>query len=276
METTALENLLRRDRVIIIGGLIIISALAWCYVMTGAGTGMSVRAMTRIAISPGAFASDTAMPQQWTGAYWAIMVAMWWVMMIAMMVPSAAPMILLYARVTRHEQKSGRLAKGVVPTAAFVCGYLIAWLVFSVLASVLQFYLEGASLVHSMLMWSLNSWLSAGLLFAAGLYQITPYKQTCLRHCRSPAHFLSSHWRPGHLGALRMGIEHGAFCVGCCWALMALLFVGGIMNLLWIAGLAVFVLVEKVAPRGEWVARAAGLACIAAALSIAGRALGIA
>jgi predicted metal-binding membrane protein len=276
VETTALENLLRRDRVIIIGGLIIISALAWCYVMTGAGTGMNVRAMTRIAISPGAFASDTAMPQQWTGAYWAIMVAMWWVMMIAMMVPSAAPMILLYARVTRHEQKSGRLAKGVVPTAAFVCGYLIAWLVFSVLASVLQFYLEGASLVHSMLMWSLNSWLSAGLLFAAGLYQITPYKQTCLRHCRSPAHFLSSHWRPGHLGALRMGIEHGAFCVGCCWALMALLFVGGIMNLLWIAGLAVVVLVEKVVPRGAWVARAAGLACIAAALSIAGGALGIA
>ena len=127
-----------------------------------------------------------------------------------------------------------------------------------------------------MLMWSLNPWLSAGLLFAAGLYQFSPYKQTCLRHCRSPAHFLSSHWRPGHLGAIRMGIEHGAFCVGCCWALMALLFVGGIMNLLWIAGLAVLVLIEKVVLRGEWVARAAGLACIAAALSIAGQALGIA
>jgi len=276
VETTAFETLLRRDRAIIIGGLIIISALAWNYVMTGAGTGMSVRAMTRIAISPGAFSSDTAMPQQWTGAYWAIMVAMWWVMMIAMMVPSAAPMILLYARVTRYEQKNGRLAEGVVPTASFTAGYLIAWLVFSVLASVLQFSLERAGLVHSMLMWSLNSWLSAGMLFAAGLYQITPYKQTCLRHCRSPAHFLSSHWRPGHLGAIRMGIEHGAFCVGCCWALMALLFVGGIMNLLWIAGLAVFVLVEKVVPRGEWVARAAGLSCIAAALSIAGRAVGIA
>jgi predicted metal-binding membrane protein len=274
--TTALENLLRRDRVIVIGGLIIISALAWCYIMTGAGTGMSVRAMTRIAISPGAFAAGTVMPQQWTGAYWAIMVAMWWVMMIAMMVPSAAPMILLYARVTRHEQMSGRLAEGVVPTAGFVCGYLIAWLVFSLLACVLQFLLERASLVHSMLMWSLNPWLSATLLFAAGLYQITPYKQTCLRHCRSPAHFLSSHWRPGHLGAIRMGIEHGAFCVGCCWALMALLFVGGIMNLLWIAGLAVLVLVEKGVPRGEWVARAAGFACIAAALSIAGGALGIA
>ena len=125
METTTLEDLLRRDRVIVIGGLIIISGLAWCYVMTGAGTGMSVRAMTRVAISPGAFASDTVVPQQWTGAYWAIMVAMWWVMMIAMMTTSAAPMILLYARVTRHEQKSGRLAEGVVPTAGFVCGYLI-------------------------------------------------------------------------------------------------------------------------------------------------------
>ena len=274
MATTAFEVLLRRDRAIIVGGLIIISALAWYYVMTGAGTGMSVSAMTRIAISPGAFSGDASMPQQWTGDYWAMMAAMWWVMMIAMMAPSAAPMILLYARVTRYEQKSGRLAEGVVPTAAFAAGYLIAWLVFSVVATVLQFSLERAGLVHSMLMWSLNSWLSAGMLFAAGLYQMTPYKQTCLRHCRSPAHFLSSHWRPGQFGAIRMGIEHGAFCIGCCWALMALLFVGGIMNLLWIAGLAVLVLVEKVAPRGEWIARAAGLACIAAALSIAGRTIG--
>lgn len=257
---------------IVIGGLIIISALAWCYVMTGAGTGMSMRAMTRIAVSPGAFSGDSAMPQQWTGAYWAIMLAMWWVMMIAMMAPSAAPMILLYARVTRHEQKSGRLAAGVVPTAGFAAGYLIAGLVFSVLATVLQFSLEQAGLVHSMLMWSLNSWLSAGLLFAAGLYQLTPYKQTCLRHCRSSAHFLSAHWRSGQLGALRMDVEH----VGCCWALMALLFVGGIMNLLWIAGLSVLVRLEKILPRGEWVARAAGLACIAAALSIAERAVDIA
>lgn len=274
METTALEALLRRERLIVVGGVIIISALAWWYVVTGAGTGMSVVAMTRIAISPGAFSDDAAMPQQWTGAYWAIMLAMWWVMMIAMMAPSAAPMILLYAGVTRHEQKSGRLAAGVVPTAGFAAGYLIAWLVFSVLATVLQFSLEQAGLVHSMLMWSLNSWLSAALLFAAGLYQLTPYKQACLRHCRSPAHFLSAHWRPGQLGAIRMGVEHGAYCVGCCWALMALLFVGGIMNLLWIAGLSVLVLLEKVVPRGERIARAAGFACIAAALSIAGRAVG--
>ncbi len=275
MESTAFEALLRRDRAIVVGGLIIISALAWCYVATGAGTGMSVPAMTRMAISPGAFSGDAAMPQEWTGAYWAIMAAMWWVMMIAMMTPSAAPMILLYARVMRYEQKSGRLADGVVPTVAFACGYLSAWLVLSVVACVLQFSLERADLIHSMLMWSLNAWLSAGMLFAAGLYQFTPYKLTCLRHCRSPAHFLSSHWRPGHLGAIRMGAEHGAFCVGCCWALMALLFVGGIMNLLWIAGLAILVLAEKVAPCGERVARAAGLACIAAAISIAGRALGI-
>lgn len=175
---TAFEALLRRDRAITISGLILISALAWCYVMTGAGTGMSMRAMTRIAISPGAFSNDMAMPQRWTGAYWAIMVAMWWVMMVAMMAPSAAPTILLYARVTRHEQKGGRLADGVVPTAAFACGYLIVWLVFSILASILQFSLEQAGLVHAMLMWSLSAWLSAGMLFAAGLYQITPYKLT--------------------------------------------------------------------------------------------------
>ncbi len=276
METTAAEALLRRDRVIVIAGLIIIAALAWYYVMTGAGTGMSVRAMTRFAISPGAFAGGMATPVEWTFTYWAVMAAMWWVMMVAMMVPSAAPMILLYARATRHAQKSGGMAEGVVPTAAFAGGYLIAWFGFSVLATVLQFALEQLGLVHSMMMWSLDPWLSAGVLLAAGIYQITPYKQACLKHCRSPAHFLSTRWRPGQIGAMRMGLEHGAFCIGCCWALMALLFVGGIMNLLWIAGLAIFVLVEKIVPRGEWVARAAGLACIAAAIWICLRAAEVA
>ncbi len=247
---------------IVIGGLIIICALAWRYVMTGAGTGMSMRAMTRIAISPGAFSGDASMPQQWTGAYWAIMLAMWWVMMIAMMAPSAAPMILLYARVTRYEQKSGRLTEGVVPTAAFAAGYLIAWLIFSVLAGVLQFSLEQAGLVHSMLMWSLNSWLSAAMLFAAGLYQLTPYKQTCLRHCRSPAHFLSSHWRPGHLGAIRMGVEHGAYCVGCCWMLMVLLVAVGLSSVPWMGAITLIILAEKLLPPGRAVTLAVATSLI--------------
>jgi predicted metal-binding membrane protein len=273
---TAVEVLLRRDRAIVVGGLVLITLLAWYYVLTGAGTGMSMRAMTRVAVSPGAFSgSGMAMPLEWTGAYWVIMVLMWWVMMIAMMMPSAAPMILLYARVTRHAQKGGRMAPGVVPTAAFASGYVVVWLGFSLAATSLQFVLEQASLLSSMMMWSLDPWLSAGLLLAAGIYQLTPMKQTCLRHCRSPMQFLTAHWRPGRFGAIRMGILHGAYCVGCCWALMALLFVGGIMNVLWIAGLAVFVLVEKLVPRGVWLARAGGAACIAAGLWIGAQAAGL-
>ena len=277
MEMTTTEALLRRDRAIVAAGLAGIAALAWYYVLSGAGTGMSVLAMTRIALSPGAFAGPgMAMARAWTGEYWIIMVLMWWAMMIAMMVPSAAPMVLLYARTTRHAQQAGTMAAGLVPTASFAGGYLIAWLGFSLLAATLQFGLEQAGLFSSMMMWSLDPWLSAGVLLAAGLYQLTPLKQVCLGQCRSPAAFLSRYWRPGRMGAVAMGIHHGAFCVGCCWALMALLFVGGIMNLLWIAGLAIFVLIEKVVPGGQWIARAGGVACIAAAALIGLRAGGVA
>jgi predicted metal-binding membrane protein len=272
---TATEALVRRDRAIVVAGLVVITLLAWGYVMTGAGTGMSIRAMTRAAVSPGAFGPGMSMPLEWTGAYWIIMVLMWWVMMIAMMVPSAAPMVLLYARVTRHAQKGDSIAAGVAPTAVFAGGYVLAWLGFSLVATSLQFALERASLLSSMMMWSLDPWLSAGLLLAAGIYQLTPIKQTCLRHCRSPMQFLTARWRPGQVGAIRMGIIHGTYCLGCCWALMALLFVGGIMNVLWIAGLAIFVLVEKLLPRGEWLARAGGAACIAAGLWIGTRAAGL-
>lgn len=277
MEITTTEALLRQDRAIVGLALAAIVALAWYYVLTGAGTGMSVWGMTRIALSPGAFAgSGMAMPRAWTAEYWVIMVLMWWTMMIAMMVPSAAPMVLLYARAARHAQQAGQVAAGLVPTAFFAGGYLIIWLGFSLLAAALQFGLEQAGLFSSMMMWSLDPWLSAGVLLAAGLYQLTPLKQVCLGQCRSPAAFLSKHWRPGRRGAVAMGIRHGAFCIGCCWALMALLFVGGIMNLLWIAGLAIFVLVEKAVPGGQWLARAGGVACIAAAILIAVRAVGMA
>ena len=275
METTATEALLRRDRAIVAAALAGIAALAWYYVLTGAGTGMSVRAMTRIAISPGAFAGPGMAMPAWTGEYWIIIVLMWWAMMIAMMVPSAAPMVLLYARAARHAQSGPSMTAGAVHTTSFVVGYLVVWLGFSILAAALQFGLEQIGLVSSMMMWSVDPWLSAAVLLAAGLYQLTPLKHVCLKQCRSPVNFLSRNWRPGRVGAFVMGIHHGAFCVGCCWALMALLFVGGIMNLLWIAGLAVFVLIEKVVPRGQWLARAGGLACIVAAMLIGARAGGV-
>lgn len=272
MPETSTEAVLRRDRTIVVGGLVAITLLCWIYLFTGAGTGMSLWEMSRLALSPGISAGDSsvamgdgAMPMHWTPLYWMLMVSMWWIMMIAMMLPSAAPTILLYARVHRHEQHKRNLAPGVVPSSLFAGGYLAVWFGFSVLATALQFLLEKAGLMSGMMMWSMNAWLSAAFLAAAGIYQLTTLKQACLARCRRPADFLAGRWRPGRGGAFVMGCDHGAYCVACCWALMALLFVGGIMNLLWIAGLAILVLIEKLVPRGETVASVAGMACLGAA-----------
>lgn len=202
----------------------------------------------------------------WPASRWIVMLLMWWIMMIAMMVPSAAPMVLLYARVYRQGKESGRLSAPFVPASAFAAGYLLAWLLFSVLAVALHFMLEQGGFVHGMAMSSTSARLSGGFLVAAGLYQFSPWKNRCLARCRSPVSFLSSHWRKSAAGAVRMGIEHGLYCVGCCWSLMLLLFVGGVMNFLWIAGLAIFVLAEKLLPFGRWTARAAGVLLLAAGL----------
>lgn len=258
---TATEALLRRDRLVVIACLFTICLLSWLYLVRGAGTGMSSTAMTTWQFPPPAHAGSGA---PWPPGYWLVMLVMWWVMMIAMMLPSAAPMVLLYARVQRHNwQREGVSGHGL-PTASFLLGYLLAWLAFSLAATGLQWGLEQAGLVHGMMMWSTSHRLSGAFLVAAGIYQFSPLKGACLHHCRSPAAFLSRHWRQGRLGALRMGLAHGLYCVGCCWVLMLLLFVGGVMNLVWIAGLAVLVLLEKLLPRGEWVARAAGGLMLAA------------
>jgi predicted metal-binding membrane protein len=188
---------------------------------------------------------------------------MWWVMMIAMMTPSAAPMILLYARAMRYAQGTGLLGKGVVHAAAFVSGYLVTWFGFSFFATLLQRGLEASGGISAMWMASKSAGLSSAILILAGVYQLSPWKHRCLNHCRNPAKFLSQHRRSGRLGAVCMGMEHGAFCVGCCWVLMALLFVGGIMNVLWIAVLATVVLLEKLAPHGPWFARVTGIVLLA-------------
>ena len=258
---TATEVLLRRDRLIVGAGLIVICLLCWLYIVVGAGVGMGTAAMTTWQFPPPTHISDAVAP--WSSSYWIVMALMWWVMMSAMMVPSAAPMILLYARVHRHAQKKGQMDRVVIPTATFVSGYLLAWLAFSLAATFLQWSLEQVGLMHAMMMWSTNSVLSGLLLVAAGIYQLSPLKSACLKHCRSPADFLSRRWRKGRLGAARMGLEHGLYCVGCCWFLMALLFVGGIMNLVWIACLAIFVLAEKLAPYGYSVGRILGILMIA-------------
>jgi predicted metal-binding membrane protein len=156
------------------------------------------------------------------------------------------------------------MGHAAVPTASFFGGYLLAWLAFSLMATSLQWSLEKAGLLHATMMWSTNRVLSGSFLIAAGIYQLSPLKSVCLKHCRSPAEFLSRRWRNGRSGAARMGLEHGIYCIGCCWLLMALLFTGGVMNLVWIAGLAVFVLLEKLTPHGYSIGRALGLLIIAA------------
>ena len=167
--------------------------------------------------------------------------------MVGMMVPTAMPMILIYAAVARKvSEQGGRL----VPTAAFVWGYVLMWGGFSVAATLAQWGFDEAALLSPMMV-AKSPGLGASLLIAAGLYQVTPLKDACLRHCRSPAHFISQSWKPGAWGAFRMGIEHGVYCIGCCWILMGLLFFGGVMSLVWIAGITLFVLLEKVAPFGN-------------------------
>jgi predicted metal-binding membrane protein len=274
-EAPALERLLKRDRVITLAGLAALCTLAWLYILTGAGLGMSAWETTTLLLFPHQQAHDMmpGMPGMDMGATalgraawgittWALMIAMWWVMMIAMMTPSAAPTILLYARVHRHALAQGQVQDNFAPTGAFAAGYLLVWLGFAAAAATLHWALERAGLVSAMMMGSRNGWLSGIVLIIAGLYQLSPFKNICLAHCRTPTSFLSRHWRPHALGAIRLGAMHGAYCVGCCWMLMALLFVGGVMNLTWIAALAILVLIEKALPLGQWAGRGVGVALI--------------
>jgi predicted metal-binding membrane protein len=206
--------------------------------------------------------------QSWDAAYFWMMFVMWAVMMVGMMVPSAAPMILIYAAVGRQAERQGT---PIAPAWAFTAGYLAMWTLFSFFATVAQWLLDRAALLSPMLV-SNSPYLGAGLLAAAGVYQLLPVKDNCLANCRSPFHFLSSRWKPGLAGAFRMGVEHGIFCIGCCWALMLLLFFGGVMNLVWIAAITLFVLLEKVVPWGAAGGRLTGVLMIAAggAMAIAG------
>jgi len=258
-----LEAVLRRDRRVVIAALAAAVVLSWAGLVTGAGTGMSALEMTRMS-GPGTLSglSDpmAGMPMPvWTAGHAALVFSMWWVMMAAMMLPSAAPMLLLFATVDRRQPEG---ARSHVATSLFAAGYLVAWAGFSVAAVCLQSGLQLTGLVSPMLAGT-HATFNGVLLIAAGLYQLTPLKQACLRLCRSPLEFLATHWQRGALGALRMGLAHGATCVGCCWFLMALLFVGGVMNLYWNAGLALFVLFEKTMGGGRWLSRATGVVLLA-------------
>ena len=256
--------MVRRDRLIVVTALTAVIVLSWAYLVAGAGMGMSAFEMTRMSqlgmaggMSEGGMACMAMMtPVVWTPGYAVLMFFMWWVMMVAMMLPSAAPMILLFATVNRKQRETGHPH---VATSIFAVGYLAAWAGFSLVAVVLQWGFARTGILSPMLVGT-NVIFGGVLLLAAGVYQLTPIKHACLRHCRSPLAFLSTHWRRGARGALRMGLVHGAFCVGCCWFLMGLLFFGGVMNLYWIVGLALFVLFEKTVPAGHWLGYATGVA----------------
>lgn len=229
-----MSRVLRHERLLVAAGVALLAALAWLFVLQGAG--MANMAMGGMRPS------------------FATLLVMWWVMMAAMMLPSAAPAILLYARVREMRGGDADIAQSWV----FLTGYLAVWLLFSLAAAALQ----QQEAVPAMTVGSPQ--MGAALLIAAGLYQLSPFKSACLGQCRAPAQFIGRHWRPGAAGALRLGLLHGAYCVGCCWLLMALLFVGGVMNFAWIVALTVIVAAEKLLRGGPWISRLTGIALIAA------------
>jgi predicted metal-binding membrane protein len=236
-ETLALAVPPTRDRIVLWGGIVIITALAWIYL---------------IIMPMGA--------QSWLLDA-TLMFLMWAVMMVAMMLPSAAPMLATYTRIA--VPREGYRAYHVW---MFAAGYFVVWTGFSLVATVLQYALQSVAIVSN----GLQTTTIAGaiILVAAGIYQLTPLKNVCLRRCRTPIGFFMTNWRDGARGAFRMGLDHGTFCTGCCWMLMALLFVAGVMNLAWIAAISVLVLVEKAAPYGRAIARASGVAMIAVGLEL--------
>lgn len=247
-----LERIVRRERGVTAVALAALAALAWASLVRMRADMAAAGAM------PGMAMPGMAMPgaSAWSALDAAMLFVMWTVMMTAMMLPSAAPMILLVASVNRRRRER---ASPAAPTAAFVAGYLVVWTGFSAAAALAQWLLHQRALLTPA-MASRSPVVGGALLLVAGIYQWLPLKTACLHHCRSPLRFLGAEWREGAAGSLVMGIRHGAFCLGCCWALMALLFVAGVMNLAWVAAIAALVLLEKVARAGPWIGRLTGLA----------------
>jgi predicted metal-binding membrane protein len=263
MSEAALAAVLRRDRAIVIAALATLTALAWAYLWWLADDmemgGMEMSGFRMIPSGMGLMAPAAA---PWKGIEFAFVFAMWAVMMIGMMTPSAAPMIMVYARVGRQAAQQG---KPLAASAYFVAGYLLAWIGFALLATSAQWALDRSGLLTPT-MAGANDVFGGTVLIAAGLYQWTPLKDACLRQCQAPFWFIQRHggFRAGARGALALGLRHGGYCIGCCWALMALLFVAGVMNVVWIAALAILVLAEKVIPAGRVLSRIAGAGLAAA------------
>lgn len=266
MSATRLELLLKRDRAVVLAAVVAIAALAWAYVAwlaanmgAAAPSGTDMPGMDM----PGMDMGGTLAPalRGWSVGDFAFMFAMWAIMMIGMMLPSVAPMLLVYAGVGRQ---AGSQGKPFAATAWFAAGYLLAWVAFSMIATSAQWILESVLLLTPMT--GIGTRIGGVVLIAAGIYQCTPLKDVCLSTCQSPMQFIMRHggFRSDPRGAINLGVEHGTYCIGCCWALMAILFVVGIMNLLWVAAIAAFILLEKIIVPGRLLSRAAGTVLIGA------------
>jgi len=250
----SLESLLSRDRLIIALGVFGTTALAWAYMVREA----QAMSLTGICCCVGMKMSGPDLGP-WSASTLVPLFLMWSEMMVAMMLPSAAPMILTFAAVNRKRRER---EQPFVPAGIFVLGYFVVWTGFSLIAAAGQWILHGNALLSSSMASTSHS-LAGALLVGAGLFQWTPLKHSCLRHCRSPLTFLLTDWRDGRRGAFVMGLKHGLYCTGCCWILMALLFVAGVMNVWWLIALTILVLIEKLAPKGIWIARTIGVSLVA-------------
>lgn len=249
---------MQRERPLVFSCLVIVILISWACMlhmawrMSGTETEITLACLMR-----------------WGAGDIGHMFIMWAIMMVAMMFPAATPMILMFTTVN---QRRGETREPIIPTGLFVLGYFLVWTTYSALAAVAQYGLHiSALLTHNLLIAS--SLLGGALLVAAGVFQWTPFRNACMSKCRSPLGFLMAEWRDGRLGALIMGLKHGIYCVGCCWLLMLLSFVLGIMNMVWMAMVTVFMVVEKAYPRSQWVSRTAGLILVGWGLWVVARAM---
>ncbi len=245
-----LEYILQKDRFVVLSGLFVMCILAWLY------TVYLYRQMEVMNMDALFFAMP--MTPTWTFLDFLLLFLMWFVMMIAMMTPAVTPLILIFAMVNRQKKQQ---QNPFVPTGYLLAGYFLVWAGFSLLATLLQWFLQQIAWLNPEMV-TTNKIVGAVILVAAGLFQFTPLKHRCLKYCRTPIDFVHRNWKEGRQGALRMGIDNGMYCLGCCWMLMILLFVSGIMNLLWIVLIALFVLLEKAIARSNWISFIAGAALI--------------
>ncbi len=241
MTTAALEVVFKRDRLIVFTGLGVLTVVSWGYLFwMNRGTGCCVA---------------TPDLHAWTALDLSMLFVMWAVMMVAMMTPTVAPMVLTFALISR---KRAERDEPIVPTGMFLLGYLVVWTLFSALATGAQAALHSAALLSPRMV-STSPIFGGAILILAGIFQWTPLKNVCLTHCRTPLSFLMTSWCEGHWGALVMGLKHGTFCLVCCWFLMLLLFVTGVMNLLWVAIITGFVVFEKAGPAPRLTGRIVGV-----------------